>query len=69
MRLQNPGRVLKAKLCYAIGGHLPMLRRSGATHDVEDIFEEVSRISPALPEDHLTVPAVTRTPQRTGVWK
>jgi hypothetical protein len=46
-----------------------MLRRSGATHDVEDIFEEVSRISPAPPEDHLTVLAVTRTPQRTGVGK
>ena len=46
-----------------------MLRRSGATHDVEDIYEEIGRISPAPPEDDLTVLAVTWTPQRTGVRK
>jgi hypothetical protein len=46
-----------------------MLHRSGATHDVEDNFEEVSRISPAPQEDHLTVLAVAWTPQRTGVRK
>ena len=125
------------ELCYATGGHLPMLRRSGATHDVEilygdeglplgiekdslladrkiqlaagdtlllvtdgvvealcpdrsdfkmegltnilrqegsgagqiveDIFEEIGRISPSPPEDDLTVLAVTWTPPRTGV--
>jgi sigma-B regulation protein RsbU (phosphoserine phosphatase) len=33
--------VLEAKtgeLCYATGGHLPMLRRSGATHEVEILY-------------------------------
>jgi len=45
----------------------PMLRRSGATHDVEDILDEIGGISPAPPEDDLTVRAVTWTPQRTGV--
>ena len=127
------------ELCYATGGHLPMLRRSGATHDVEilygdeglplgiekdallanrniqlaagdtlllvtdgvvealspdrsvfqiekladifrreasaagqiveNIFEEIGRISSAPPEDDLTVLAVTWTPQGTGVRK
>jgi hypothetical protein len=46
-----------------------MLRRRGATHDVEDIIEEIGRISPAPPEDDLTVLAVTWAPQRTGVRK
>ena len=55
------------ELCYATGGHLPTLRRSGATHDGEDILEEIGRISPAPPEDDLTVLAVTWTPQGTGV--
>jgi sigma-B regulation protein RsbU (phosphoserine phosphatase) len=127
------------ELCYATGGHLPMLRRKGATHDVEilygdeglplgieknplladrkiqlaagdtlllvtdgvvealgpdrtvfnmerlaeifrqegsgvsqmveDIFEEIGRISPAPPEDDLTVLAITWTPQHAGVRK
>ena len=127
------------ELCYATGGHLPMLRRSGATHDVEilygdeglplgiekdsmladrkiqlaagdtlllvtdgvvealgpdrnvfqmdrlaeilrrqgsgagplveDVFEEIARVSPLPPEDDLTVLAVTWTPQQTGVRK
>jgi len=26
------------ELCYATGGHLPMLRRSGATHEVEILY-------------------------------
>ena len=33
--------VLEAKtgeVCYATGGHLPMLRRSGATHEVEILY-------------------------------
>ena len=40
---------------------------SGASQLVDDIFEEISRISPMPPEDDLTVLAVTWTPQRTGV--
>ena len=40
---------------------------SGASQLVEDIFDEIGRISPAPPEDDLTVLAVTWTPQRTGV--
>ena len=125
------------EVCYATGGHLPMLRRSGATHEVEirygdeglplgiekdslladrkiqlapgdtlllvtdgvvealgpdrnvfkmdqlagilaqqdsgagqlveDIFEEIGRISTETPEDDLTVLAVTWTPLQTGV--
>jgi len=128
-----------AELCYATGGDLPMLRRSGATQEVEilygdemlplgiemdsllinrkiqlaagdtlllvtdgvvealgpdrdhfqmgklaeilrqggsgarqlveDIFEEFGRITPAQPEDDLTVLAVTWTPQQMGVQK
>jgi len=44
-----------------------MLRRSGATHDVEEILDSTGGISPAPPEDGLTVRAVTWTPQGTGV--
>jgi len=40
---------------------------SGAAQLVEDIFEEVGRISPERPEDDLTVLALTWTPQRTAV--
>ncbi len=29
---------LTGELCYATGGHLPMLRRSGATHEVEILY-------------------------------
>jgi len=131
--------VQSGELCYATGGHLPMLRRNGATHNVEilygdeglplgiekdslladrkiqlvagdtlllvtdgvvealgpdrnvfkmdklaeifrqkdfgasqlveDVFEEIGRISSAPPEDDLTVLAVTWTPQGTGVRK
>jgi sigma-B regulation protein RsbU (phosphoserine phosphatase) len=127
------------ELCYASAGHLPMLRRSGASHDVEilygdkglplgiekdslladrkiqlapgdtlllvtdgvvealgpdrnvfkmdklaeilrqhgagasqlveDVFEEIGRISPEPPEDDLTALAFTWTPQPTGVRK
>jgi hypothetical protein len=51
------------------GGTLPVLRRSGATHDVEDIFEEIGRVFPAPPQGDLTVLAVAWTPQCTGVLK
>jgi hypothetical protein len=45
------------------------MRRRGATHDAEDIFEEIGGISATPPEDDLTVLAVTWAPQRTGVRK
>jgi serine phosphatase RsbU (regulator of sigma subunit) len=41
----------------------------GASQLVEDVFEEIGRISSAPPEDDLTVLAVTWTPQGTGVRK
>jgi hypothetical protein len=44
-----------------------MLRRSGATHDVEDTLDEVGGIFPAPREDDLTVRSVTWTPERAGV--
>jgi serine phosphatase RsbU (regulator of sigma subunit) len=40
---------------------------SGASELVESIFEEIGRISPAPPEDDLTVLAVTWTPPQNGV--
>ena len=48
-----------------------ILRRqgSGAGPLVEDVFEEIARVSPVPPEDDLTVLAVTWTPQQTGVRK
>ena len=42
---------------------------SGAPQIVEDIFEEIGRISTGPPEDDLTVLAVTWTPPRMGVRK
>jgi serine phosphatase RsbU (regulator of sigma subunit) len=42
---------------------------SGASQLVDDIFEEIGRISQTPPEDDLTVLAVTWTPQQTGVQK
>jgi serine phosphatase RsbU (regulator of sigma subunit) len=39
---------------------------SGPAQLVEDIFEEMGRISPGPPEDDLTVLAVIRTPQHSG---
>lgn len=128
--------VQTGELCYSVGGHLPVLRRSGATHDVEilygdeglplgieenslladrrlmlapgdtlllvtdgvvesvspdrnvfemeplaeifrqqgsgaaslveDLFEEIGRISPSPPEDDLTVLALTWNPPQAG---